>query len=70
MAKKQMTRSQAFETVAKSLREFGYPDATAKMVSDTYDAMDAKKKLPHGIVGMFAESQLKEVWGALKAMAP
>jgi len=58
-----MLEQEVYEAVARSLREFGYPDATAQMVHDTHTAMVEGKsgaELPHGIVGRFAESQLKE----------
>lgn len=58
------TQKDGFEAVAKSLREFGYPDATASMVADTWAAMKAGKQssaMPHGIIGRFAERQLDEV---------
>ena len=61
--KRKITKQTAFESVARSLREFGYPDVTAQMVEDTWNAMKEGKKdadLPHGIVGRFAESQLSE----------
>lgn len=57
------TRQDAFEAVAKSLREFGYPQTTADMVSKCWDAMAEGKKdleMPHGVVGAFAYSQLNE----------
>lgn len=56
------TKQDGFEAVARSLREFGYPDATAQMVSDTYSAMKkGDADMPHGIIGMFAERQIDEV---------
>jgi hypothetical protein len=61
-AKVNYTKRDGFEAVARSLREFGYPDATAQMVAETYTAMKRGDPLPHGIVGMFAEGQIKEVW--------
>jgi hypothetical protein len=66
------TKKQAFEIVAKSLREFGYPDATAQMVSDTWDAMQEGKPedaMPHGIIGGFAYAQLNEVKEALAKLS-
>lgn len=57
------TKARAFETVAKSLREFGYPDASAAMVKDCWEAMQSGKgdeDMPHGIVGRFAFNQLDE----------
>ena len=66
MPKKTYTLQTAYETVARSLREFGYPDASADMVKATHDAMKAgNPKMPHGIVGMFAQSQLQEAGTAL-----
>lgn len=62
--RKGYTKQDAFEAVAKSLREFGYPDATASMIAEVYAAMKEGKTgmdLPHGIVGMFAERQIEEV---------
>lgn len=62
--RKTYTKRDGFESVATSLREFGYPDATAAMVADVYAAMKEGKtggQLPHGIVGMFAERQIEEV---------
>ena len=65
------TLAQAYESVAKSLREFGYPDATAQMVRDTHDAIKAgKAEMPHGIVGRFAESQLREAETLLSRLKP
>ena len=73
MAKKTHTQGSCFETVAQSLRTFGYPSATAQMIKDTWDAMESGKEghdLPHGIIGMFAESQLNEVRKEVRAMKP
>lgn len=57
-----MTKKDGFESVAKSLREFGYPDASAEMVEATWNAMErGDDEMPHGVVGMFAKSQLDEV---------
>lgn len=64
MRNKTPTMADACESVAKSLREFGYPDATASMVWDCWVAMTEHGKsdedMPHGIVGRFAYSQLDE----------
>lgn len=59
------TKQQAFEVVASSLREFGYPDVSASMIADVYTAMADKRELPHGIIGSFVQDQLHEVWGLL-----
>ena len=56
-------------SVAKSLREYGYPDTSAAMIADVFEAMKAGKQdaeLPHGIIGRFAESQLRDVWSSIK----
>lgn len=69
MVRKPYTKADGFESVARSLREFGYPDATAAMVKDIYAAMKrGDRTMPHGIVGMFAESQIKEVGKAFDAL--
>lgn len=61
--------SDAMEAVARSLREFGYPDVTAPMIREVFDAWEAgKKPLPHGVVGMFAERQFDEVADKLKTL--
>lgn len=50
-----------YEAIAKSLREYGYPDVTAAMVEEIHEAKRAEEAvLPHGIVGMFADSQLDD----------
>lgn len=57
------TRDDAAASVARSLREFGYPDATAEKLREVLDAwLDGKRgaDLPHGILGMFAERQFEE----------
>lgn len=57
-----------YEAVAKSLQEFGYPDTTADMIHETHDAMKEGKTghdLPHGVVSMFAETQLTEAFDRL-----
>ncbi len=54
------TFNDACEAVARSLRDFGYPDASAQMVSDTYDAVRDGEAIPHGIVGAFAAEQIKD----------
>lgn len=59
-----MTKTQVCQKVAKSLREFGYPDCTAEMIRDCLDAWLAGKRdldLPHGIIGAFASRQFDEV---------
>lgn len=51
----------AYETIAKMLREFGYPDVTLEMIQDTHKAMSKNEPLPHGVIGLFAEKYLKEL---------
>ena len=70
MAKKpKYTKQDGFASVAKSLRDFGYPDCTSQMIADTYEAMKrGDDKMPHGIIGMFAERQLAEVRETFDAM--
>jgi hypothetical protein len=55
-----MTFNDAMESVARSLREFGYPACSAAMVSEVYDAWETGKPLPHGIIGMMAQGQFEE----------
>jgi hypothetical protein len=59
-----LTKSSACAKVAKSLREFGYPDATSTMIEECLDAWLTGKRdleLPHGIIGAFASRQFDEV---------
>lgn len=57
-----MSDPEIHEAIARSLREFGYPDASAQMVADTAAAMErGDSDMPHGIVGMFAQRQLEEI---------
>jgi hypothetical protein len=67
-----MTFEEAMAAIAKSLRDFGYPDADTEMITEVYDAFAAGKrgeKLPHGVVGRFAESQFEQVKDALASLA-
>lgn len=60
------TLTEAYEAVAQSLRDFGYPDVTATMVREAHAAMkQGERTLPHDIVGQFAQSQLEVVGDAL-----
>lgn len=46
------------ERIAETLRERGYRDVTAQMVTEVTDAMKAGvtgEDLPHDIIGMFIE---------------
>lgn len=59
-----LKRSEVCEAVARSLREFGYPDVIAAMVGEILTAYLAGKRgnnLPHGIIGIFAEGQFIEL---------
>jgi hypothetical protein len=61
---RELTKHSACQKVAKSLREFGYPDCTADMISECLDAWLTGKRdmeLPHGIIGAFASRQFDEV---------
>lgn len=50
-----------FNAIAKSLVEFGYQGITASMIEDVWNAMKkGEEKLPHGVIGAFAESQLND----------
>ena len=57
----EITRADIFREVAKNLRDFGYPDATAAIVAAVYDTMLTGQPIPHGIVGRFAQGQLAEI---------
>lgn len=50
----------AFDAVARSLREFGYPDVTGLMVREIHTAWLHSKPLPHGIIGMFASRKFEK----------
>jgi hypothetical protein len=47
-----------YEAIARSLRDFGYPDVIADMVRETDEAPSGEQ--PHGVVSMFARRQLDE----------
>jgi hypothetical protein len=49
------------EAIARSLKDFGYPDVTADMIREIAEAKSKGESLPHGVVGMFAEDQLDSV---------
>jgi hypothetical protein len=46
--------------IANNLRDFGYSGVSHNMVQEIHKAMKDGKPLPHGIVGMFAQAQLRE----------
>lgn len=56
-----MTRKQVTDAMAKSMREFGYPDVTSEMADEILTAYLAVEALPHGVVGMFLKSQMDEL---------
>ena len=47
--------------IAKSLRDFGYPDVTSEMVAEVWDAYEKGDDLPHDVIGMFVKRQLDEI---------
>lgn len=58
-----VTPERVYESIAQALRTFGYPDCTAEMIKEVRKAMAKGKTegaLPHGIIGRFAEDQLKD----------
>ena len=64
MARKTTTKSQLCNAIARSLREFGYPDALGEMIEETMTAWLAGKRfpdLPHGVIGAMAERQFQEL---------
>jgi hypothetical protein len=50
-----------YAAIACNLRDFGYPDVTPTMIRETDEARKrgADKSEPHGIISMFATSQLE-----------
>lgn len=57
-----VTRKDIAAAFAKGMRDFGYPDVTDEMGLELYEAFKAgTSPLPHGIIGMFAERQFKEL---------
>ena len=52
--------AEIYRAIAKSLREFGYSDVTGEMIAEVHAAMKLGDPLPHGIIGMFAQKQLRE----------
>lgn len=58
------TRTTACASVARGLREFGYPSCTTKMIEECLAAWLAGKRegdLPHHVIGMFASRQFDEI---------
>lgn len=58
-------------SIGKSLREFGYPDASDDKMAEIYDAFKAGKRavaLPYGVLGRMAESQLFDVQRIMKEL--
>lgn len=56
--------------VAAAMREFGYPDVTAKMIREISEAHAAGKPLPHGVVGIIVGRDLDEARRPIKRSAP
>jgi hypothetical protein len=59
-----VTKSEICEAIAEALRDFGYPETTGLMIREIFNAFVAGKRgsdLPHGVIGRFAEGQLKEL---------
>lgn len=68
-SRKTFTLDDAMESVARSLRAFGYPDVSAKMIREVFDAWEAGiSPLPHDVIGMFAKSQFDEVSDKLRGL--
>jgi len=57
-----MTADQIYEAIARNLRDFGYWGVTAAQVRDTHEWMkgDRKADMPHGVISMFAKSQIEQ----------
>jgi hypothetical protein len=53
-------RKLIYIAIARNLREFGYSGVSANMVAEVHAAMRSGDPLPHGVVGMFAKSQIEE----------
>ena len=65
-----ITRAQITYALAESMREFGYPDTTDEMAGEIMDAFaSGEPELPHGIIGMMLEGQLKELADSLDLSA-
>lgn len=55
-----VTPEKVYDAIRDNLREFGYPSVTSDMLREIHEAMvRGEKKLPHGVIGMFAEDQIK-----------
>ena len=55
-------KQQLIDGIAKSLRDFGYPDATSEMITDIWGAYErGDESMPHDVIGMFAERQMDEI---------
>jgi hypothetical protein len=54
-----VSKTEIVEAIAKSLREFGYPDASDEMIAEIWTAYErGDETMPHGVIGLFAENQL------------
>lgn len=70
-SRKPYSLGDAMEAVARSLREYGYPDVTATMIREIYDQWLLGKRfpdLPHSVIGGFAERQFDEVADKIKTL--
>jgi len=56
-----MNKRTVCEGMAKSLREFGYPDVTSDMVFDCLNAYNEGADMPHGVIGRFVERQIEDL---------
>lgn len=53
-------------SIARDLREFGYPDVTAEMVREVVEAYRrGDPKMPHGVVGIIIKSKMDDERSAL-----
>jgi hypothetical protein len=53
------------KSIAKGLREYGYPDTSPAMINEIlveYRTGKRDLELPHGVIGAFASSQLDELY--------
>lgn len=51
-------RTEIYERIARSLRDFGYPDVTAEMVKECVSAYHDGSPMPHGVVGVIIKTRL------------
>ena len=56
-------KRKVYEAIAKDLNEFGYPDVTwgmIKTIHESYKQGKRESELPHGVIGMFAQSHIED----------